>query len=509
MIGKDSGFAWAPWAAAAGVAVFAACWLVMSEQFFHFDSDMIVPKLASTLHWTPYFWHTSRNGQLLPLLAMPFADPLCNLVAQVFLGVFSGVLAIELLVAYALRGRGWFVPGTFAVACFLFGFNWAGHHHFLEGSQTYGTGTCLVIAGLLIVRRTSWRPPDVRAIAVAFLLVALGLWVNLIVFVLGLLLVAADAVRLPLRRLSLRRTAIRGGMAVAVLLVALVVNLVATGMLPAESVGIRVPFGFVPLGRYPSALSDVAGKAVGWMHPGRGPMLVAAAVIAGAWLEGAKAWPRGATVLAVAGFGFIAVVGGMKWVVMNNGSPRYIVPGMVSLAACAAVLPLTTLRRIVSAAVPNRFGQLPGGIAAATAVSAALLFSFGPPDPGAARRAVARVGSPLAEQVVASGADFVAGDYWIVWPVVFKANLILHQQGESRRVWGLTGRANVTRDRWDMARRGGTATLAHVAKRRGSDDELVGITNALGIQLGEPVGGSGGLELHRFRLEEQRIASRP
>jgi hypothetical protein len=115
----------------------------------------------------------------------------------------------------------------------------------------------------------------------------------------------------------------------------------------------------------------------------------------------------------------------------------------------------------------------------------------------------------LAEKVVESGVEFVAGDYWRLWPVVFKANLILYERGESRRVWGLGCRAGPTRHRWELDRRGGTAVVAHLARPLGpSDQKLDWIARHLDLEIGDREGAVGALDLYRFRLRSDRIASR-
>ena len=42
----------------------------------------------------------------------------------------------------------------------------------------------------------------------------------------------------------------------------------------------------------------------------------------------------------------------------------------------------------------------------------------------------------------------MAGDYWKVWPTVYHANLMLREQGESRTIWGITLKGEVTRAQW-------------------------------------------------------------
>lgn len=77
---------WTPWFAAFCASCVVAIWLAGSMQFHCYDADSLVPKLTSTMEWSFFYWHTDRNGQLLPFLAMPFTHPLTNLVVQQWLG---------------------------------------------------------------------------------------------------------------------------------------------------------------------------------------------------------------------------------------------------------------------------------------------------------------------------------------------------------------------------------------------------------------------------------------
>ena len=72
--------------------------------FGHFQTgqhaDSLVPVLVSLQHWTPYYWDADRYGMLLPLLAMPFRNPLTNMMVQSALGILAGLSASFLLVHY-------------------------------------------------------------------------------------------------------------------------------------------------------------------------------------------------------------------------------------------------------------------------------------------------------------------------------------------------------------------------------------------------------------------------
>src|SRR5207248_2774890 len=52
--------------------------------------------------------------------------------------------------------------------------------------------------------------------------------------------------------------------------------------------------------------------------------------------------------------------------------------------------------------------------------------------------------------ILAARCTHVAGNYWNVWPSVFHANLVLHERGERRVVWGVTLRSQPTHSLWEQ-----------------------------------------------------------
>lgn len=526
--------AWTPWAAAAGVSVVVASWLAGAASFYRYDADSIVPRLTSTMHWTFFYWEVGRNGQLLPLLAMPFANPLWNLVAQQWLGTVAGVMAIYLVVMVSSPGAAWFASGTAGVACFLVGASSFGHTLYLEGSQTYGTGMAFVLGGLLLAQEAAFRREDAARIAGATLLVAIGLWVNFLIFIFAAALVAVRGLAVEeepaaghpaapravpeligpglwLMPPPVRRWIHRVGVSVAILCGGLVVVLFLSIFVATGGGGHRLSFSAVPLLKYPQAVA-AATRGVSDMIVGPGgAMLIAAAAVAAAWLEGRGVLPRAVIVLATSATVFFLVVAGLQWVTINGSHPRYLLPAAISAYACIGMLYASVFRETLGPVIETASESLQRSLrwAVVATVPLALFVCYGWPDAAAPRRALATLGSPLAEKVVKSGVDFVAGDYWTLWPVVFKANLILYERGESRRVWGLGCRAGPTRHRWPLSPDGGTAVVAHLARAaRPAGQGLDWIARHLDLEIGDREGAVGALDLYRFRLRSDRIASR-
>ena len=88
------------------VTVLAALWIDFGAFHRLHNSDSIVPVLVSLFRWTPFYWEQDRLGMLVPLLAIPFRNPLANLLAQSAFNVFCGLAAFFLCARYVVR-RAW------------------------------------------------------------------------------------------------------------------------------------------------------------------------------------------------------------------------------------------------------------------------------------------------------------------------------------------------------------------------------------------------------------------
>ena len=54
----------------------------------------------------------------------------------------------------------------------------------------------------------------------------------------------------------------------------------------------------------------------------------------------------------------------------------------------------------------------------------------------------------LTPDVLAANCTHIAGQYWTIWPSVFHANMVLHERGERRTVWGMGFRCDPTYRRY-------------------------------------------------------------
>jgi hypothetical protein len=514
------------WLAAAGVVLLVAGWLSFSPVGFVGCqiADTLIPKLASTLHWTVFYWDSDRLGQLLPLLAMPVQHPMWNLVVQVFLAVGAAALGFYLLAAFAAGGRDWLVTGTVTIGVFLLFappvIQWA----YLEGSQTYAVGMCLLLGSLLLCRGGPWRRRSVARLSGALLLSALGQWVNLMAFCwAGALLAfytlqawvasrpggasAAGGGECP--RHDARRALLWDfGTSLVVLGVGLGVSLVARKVFyhAVESPWSHVNFELLPLREYPTALYKVSGQAFRECVGTSGALFFLVVFVAALLLADRQQWPRAVTPIVLGALAFVLFICGLKYVASNGYHYKYVLPSIASLYCAGAGVLVAAGRHLFSAQRRSRWVTLLGPAVAVAAVVLALYGRYGLPRPDGPRQAVAMIGgSPLAEQVVASRSRFVAGEYWTLWPVVFKANLLLHERGESYRVWGLGYRGSVTRHLWGLDEGTGPATLAYLknAASQGFGGTMDWIANYLRLKVHDRTNSTPNLDFYTFELAER------
>ena len=159
---------------------------------------------------------------------------------------------------------------------------------------------------------------------------------------------------------------------------------------------------------------------------------------------------------------FLLAVCGLRHVSLGNAcNARYVLPSIVTIQAAAGLVAAGVIREMAGAYEPFlRRSLVCWG--SPVVIVLALAVAVGPPSPDVPRRLLTRFASPEAEEILESGVGFIAGDYWAVWPTVFKVNLLLAERGETRRVWGIGYRASVTKHRWIETAPDGSGRLAYL-----------------------------------------------
>jgi hypothetical protein len=459
------------------------------------NADSIVPILLSLQRWTPFFWLQDRFGMFVPLLAMPVRDPLMNLVVQGWL-MISAALAAPFVVTRLLvnNARSWFLAGAFANILLLVllrpevRFDWL-------VVQPYALSMTLASAGLIAAEHRA-RTTQI----VAALVMILAHWVNLgvVVFVLPLVL---------LRRGSMTRALVvtACGLAAGVALMRLSPFRTTTALLAPSD--------------WPHAWLELLVKVLAaFPHP---TMLVAVAILAasGAVLTWVRGQPQSTGDLttrqpsqrqcgARSGSGVVDAVcvrqhlaaaaialfvaatywlaaGTFRWVQVNMYLPRYVYPSLLMCGVAAGV----------AAAGLMRESSAPITVGTALALCVLTVVDYGLPSSARLRAEIdARLGA-LTPDVIASGATVIAGNYWIVWPAVFHANLTTYRH-DRRAVYGLAYRSAPTDGFWKSSASAiivvapaGDRTVEGLARRAGLTTTRVGRRAEVDVFLARMTGG--------------------
>jgi hypothetical protein len=483
-----------------------ALWVDFTDYHRANTSDSIVPVLMSLYKWTPYYWECNRIGMLVPLLAVPLKNPLHNLVVQGWLVLFATFAVFFLLARYVVRTAVWPVAGAVAAMLYLLLSSPSWRFVATFGQPHYPEALALGLGALLLAERRADGTIAWFRLPAALLLMILAHWTNsATTVILGPLVVLRGLLcrpELPARRLrGFWRACWRavGGsetlVALAVLGAGAAGSLTFHLLVPANSD--PVDQGFLAPAQWPGAWQELASLT--WLlafdyHQG---WYFAVAGMAGLWLllravrRGAGPCLRAFLALVVAGSGYGLCMGTLQWVAANRFHPKYWIPVFffveVALGIAVAALPAAALtvrgrRAACLACVPLAF------LAAAGAV--------GWPSRGRLRACLDEVphSVPLRQrtaELLESRITHVVGSYGSAWVSVFHANLVLHERGEDRTIWGVSGRCTSTWDLW------GRTPL--------EDLRIATLTDKLG---GEPELDGGGY-MHQFFPSVALVDKRP
>ncbi len=430
-----------------GVAYLLSAILALTSlwiSFGHFQSgqhaDTLVQVLISVQRWTPFYWEADRYGMLVPLLAMPFRNPLTNMMVQSALTMFACFVAGFLLIRYFFGNSPiWFVAAALQNIWLLLltqkplQFDW-----FV--AQPYGPTLALGIAALLLLQRGRWL--------LGLVVMLLTHWLNFGAFVfLVPLVLLCHLVRRERLGLALELGTIAVSVAIGLVAKALAdAPPTPNTLLPVSAwmnawqqllLGVRA---YVVSGRYatlwmvvPAALglTFVVAKRLNKL-----PLVVAASFI----LTGIVAW---------------LFVGTESWVRTNMYSPRYLFGSLFLFAMGAAVLAVSPFQNVS----PRHATQAAVTATVALFVTGALI--YGTPSRGRVQRDLDRKFGAYTQDIIESHATLVAGDYWTVWPTVFHATLMLYRLHNPQKVYGLGYRSGPTGDMWSYQKSLCAAAPAH------------------------------------------------
>lgn len=428
-----------------------AVWADLSPIHGFHNSDSLIPILMSLDRWTPFYWEQNRFGMIVPLLALPVRDPFANLLVQVALRLFALFLSFFLVARTVVRRPWWPAAGALTLGLFLAGKDLAQHN--FQQMQPYFQAISLALGGVLLLDRGLDRR-QWKVKAAAYALWALAFWVAPVILfwllpllwlrrVLGLQPGTAGPGFWP-RRQDLRHDPALLPFALAGIFFA--VTLLAARFSPY---GEATNLGAAPPTLWPHAWRTLAGR----VGESLGPVLLTALAVllaAACSLRLSRREGRPALAAALCLLGTAAaellILGTTGWVYQNGFRIRFLAMTLLATAMAGPVLLLGLLLE----GRPERWGRVANVLALAALLPLAFL-RYGPPSPAAARAALGTgPGAEEARPIVADGCTHVLGDYWRVWPAVFQSRVLWRDQGEDRKVWGITFRSTPTWNLWRL-----------------------------------------------------------
>jgi hypothetical protein len=434
-----------------GLAAFA---LVLGRFQQSQCADSLIPVLASLQHWTPFFWGQDRIGMLVPLLASPLTNPLLNLVVQNSVYVFGLLAAFLLLPRYLRTGGSSLLVGLVSIIAFL---TLAPVQLCFDFTATtfYGVWLALGLGALVLAAEARAGWPWARLI-LALVLLILAHWVYA-----GAALVLAPLV---LIRCFTARPAERGSFStgqfclfrsdtsVSLLLLAVGFRAGRSFMHWAPEV---YPYGrtkldWLPLANWPGVWCRLAVNSWKAQVPYHWPYFLGATAAFGLCLvmipavrpRALSAWRTAAAIVAVALL-YVLFLGTQKWIDVNACNYRYTLPA-VFLVQGAIVMAGT------APAIEAMSRRLRRGLTLLAAFAIPLVATGGDvPSVQDLRVLLDRSLGTCTQDVISARCTHIAGNYWQVWPAVYHTNLVLRDKGESRMVWGLSGRCEPSRFIWE------------------------------------------------------------
>lgn len=412
--------------------------------------DSIVPVLVALQRWTPMYWDQERYGMLIPLLSLPFRDPLANLLVQRGLLVLGGLASVVLLAWYALPRRTWLLAGLLGAGSMILLLPAPWLFEYL-GDQPYGPSLALVLAGLAMAEPRPGGRTGAARLAAGAALCLLGHWVNAAagIFLLPVALVRAVADRLEgeawpgLRRRLLVDLGLLG--------LGLAAGRASISLYPViTGYPLRLDIGTWPVSAWPQALEALLGNGLAGAGPVWPAALVSAAIL-GLVLPWRRAAGEGSgsprmkvllrtLALVLAALAYALVTATLRWVSANGFHWRYLGPSVV-------LVHLAGLSWLAEPLCRWRRAARPALALAILLVPAAAVLAYGPPSLARVRAHLdAKLGT-WTEDVLAARCDLVAGDYWSVWPAVWHSAWVARQRGLPEP-YGMTHRANPTVGFW-------------------------------------------------------------
>ncbi|MFB3891288.1 MAG: hypothetical protein ACE15C_04610 [Phycisphaerae bacterium] len=475
------------------------------------DSDTFIFSLASTYAWSPFFWGQDRLGMFFPLVAMPVADPLWNMVSQCVLMSLFGLGAFVLLGWYFTDAKRGAVIGLLIGLAMLFIMDeWRVFQLLIAHSEYLGS-FCLALAGMLVLARGrpgAAAPPGPFRVVAGAILILLGCWINITVPILFVPMIVGrwltgsgpmPPVKVNARDLAPVGNAVPTSSAMALRILrwpfqgqraayTWSIIVMAAGMVAVKALAVALN-----LPKSSTALTPASEWLGGWQRMLDNTMeflyslriwrvfhlrwglsdeqirmakysvpafMVVLALARLPFKGGLRALARAccvAAVMAVPAVLFFLLAGTLQHVKEYEYGWRYALPTVILLAAAVASFTVVIIWSWLAAwrGAP----AIAAVVALALAMPVLALSWYEHPDEQKVRlawdqreawTAVGRMGTlgERCREVIEQRCTHVGGHMWHTWDTVFYTNLLLYRSGSPRRVYGISWRGEEMRRLW-------------------------------------------------------------
>ena len=234
----------------------------------------------------------------------------------------------------------------------------------------------------------------------------------------------------------------------------------------------------LPIAAWPATWRRLAEETAKALAPGAWPIVFGVAGAAGlgalvASPEARRRSPgatRGAIALLASALAIFLLIGTRVWVTFNDWHSRYVAVAVVQAQAACWLVAVAPLR----ARAGRPWSRWALVLAPAGLLILASVVRDGLPSPAGVRAGFDRRYGAMTTDLLGAGCTHMAGNYWTVWPAVFHANLVLHDRGEGRQLWGVTFRGFPTRAEANRTVPRDRVRLAISAEEQGTPANLSG-----------------------------------
>lgn len=461
--------------------VLTVCINFSSIHAYH-NADTLIPALASLQYWTPYYWGQERLGLLFAFLAQPIKSPLYNLLFQTQCSILCAVLSLYFMSKLFQKKMSNFSSTLLALITIVLFFSSFEQFRFFVAHPEYCQAMAFGFGGILLFDNVEGKAFLIRCGA-GFLFFLIAGWINISIFILLIPMIIVFrffecekeakpaspelagkwSIRSFLRReLSRAHTWSIGAIILA--------NAIALYGAKHSIYYQAWKYKILPLMKWPQVWELLLLET--WNdYYATGLYIVILAMLGTglflSWKKELHVFHQNLHILFAATASsamYTGFLGTLSWIYGNSSRSRYMIPVVIiSIVAASSILMNGTQiylkrKQIRGLIVFLCFLSLFTVIATYSIHTiSGVRTVFDSPDWGHLSLIDNQLQNNrledvhyglVAEEIVKYRITHCIGNYWNVWPSVFKANLLLYERGLNHRVFGITNRSQPSSQLW-------------------------------------------------------------